>query len=345
MAPGDPAIPTRRSPPETSPANKSAKGVTTSDASQSVPELLAIAVAELGGSERQRPTGDGHRGRAVFRDRRAPCRAGRDRHRQVAGVPGSRNRARGQRRHAGRGVDGDDRPAASTRRSRPAPAGRFTHRRTAPPAAVRLAQRSTKLPVPEQDSQRQRRRAGRRRCSRRRNSSTRWRSPRSGRDVQRLTAWASTTDSGDRDDLKPGVPDRSWSQVSVSARECIGVARCPYGSECFSERARGRAGAADVVVTNHALLAIDAVAESAVLPEHSLLVVDEAHELVDRVTSVATAELTSATLGVAARRITRLVNPELTRATGGHVGHLRRRRSMTRRPAASIISTTRWRPT
>ena len=119
-----------------------------------------------------------------------------------------------------------------------------------------------------------------------------------GRDVQRLTAWASTTDTGDRDDLKPGVPDRSWSQVSVSARECIGVARCPFGSECFSERARGRAGAADIVVTNHALLAIDAVAESAVLPEHSLLVVDEAHELADRVTSVATAELTSATLGV-----------------------------------------------
>src|SRR5208337_545090 len=133
-----------------------------------------------------------------------------------------------------------------------------------------------------------------------------------GRDVQRLTTWASTTDSGDRDDLKPGVPDRSWSQVSVSARECIGVARCPYGTECFSERARGRASAADIVVTNHALLAIDAVAESVVLPEHSLLVVDEAHELTDRVTSVATAELTSAALGVASRRISRLVDPELT---------------------------------
>jgi ATP-dependent DNA helicase DinG len=134
-----------------------------------------------------------------------------------------------------------------------------------------------------------------------------------GRDVQRLTAWASTTDTGDRDDLKPGVGDRSWSQVSVSARECLGVARCPFGAECFSERARSRAGAADVVVTNHALLAIDAVAESAVLPEHALLVVDEAHELVDRVTSVATAELTSAAIGVASRRITRLVDPELTR--------------------------------
>ncbi|ORV62659.1 ATP-dependent DNA helicase [Mycobacterium fragae] len=131
-----------------------------------------------------------------------------------------------------------------------------------------------------------------------------------GRDVQRLTVWASTTDSGDRDDLKPGVADRSWQQVSVSARECLGVARCPFGTECFAERARGNAGGADIVVTNHALLAIDAVAESAVLPEHQLLV-DEAHELVDRVTAVATGELTAAALGVASRRITRLVGPEL----------------------------------
>ena len=132
-----------------------------------------------------------------------------------------------------------------------------------------------------------------------------------GRDVQRLTTWASTTESGDREDLKPGVADRSWSQVSVSARECLGMARCPFGTECFAERARGSAGRADVVVTNHALLAIDAVADSAVLPEHQLLVVDEAHDLVDRVTGVATGELTSAALGVASRRVTRLVEPEL----------------------------------
>jgi len=132
-----------------------------------------------------------------------------------------------------------------------------------------------------------------------------------GRDVQRLTTWASKTESGDREDLKPGVADRSWSQVSVSARECLGMARCPFGTECFAERARGSAGRADVVVTNHALLAIDAVADSAVLPEHQLLVVDEAHDLVDRVTGVATGELTSAALGVASRRVTRLVEPEL----------------------------------
>ena len=132
-----------------------------------------------------------------------------------------------------------------------------------------------------------------------------------GRDVQRLIAWSSATDTGDRDELTPGVPDRSWSQVSVSARECIGVARCPFGTDCFAEKARDKAGHADVVVTNHALLAIDAMTDAAVLPEHELLVVDEAHELVDRVTGVATAELSATSLGVAQRRVGRLVDPEL----------------------------------
>lgn len=132
-----------------------------------------------------------------------------------------------------------------------------------------------------------------------------------GRDVQRLTAWSSDTETGDRDELTPGVPDRSWAQVSVSSRECIGVSRCPYGTDCFAERAREKAGHADVVVTNHALLAIDAISDASVLPEHELLVVDEAHELADRVTGVATAELSATVLAVAHRRAARLVEPEL----------------------------------
>ncbi|WP_111510180.1 ATP-dependent DNA helicase [Mycobacterium kyogaense] len=132
-----------------------------------------------------------------------------------------------------------------------------------------------------------------------------------GRDVARLTAWSDTTQTGDRDDVVPGVPDRAWSQVSVSARECIGVSRCPFGSDCFAERARDRAADADVVVTNHALLAIDAIGDANVLPEHDLLVVDEAHELVDRVTGVATAELSATALGVAQRRAARVVDAEL----------------------------------
>src|SRR4029077_4992720 len=87
--------------------------------------------------------------------------------------------------------------------------------------------------------------------------------------------------------------------------------RCPFGTDCFAEKARGHAGSADIVVTNHALLAIDAMTDAAVLPEHELLVVDEARELVDRVTSVATAELSATSLGIAHRRVSRLIDPEL----------------------------------
>ena len=143
-----------------------------------------------------------------------------------------------------------------------------------------------------------------------------------GRDVARLTAWSSSTETGDRDDLTPGVPDRSWGQVSVSARECIGVARCPYGTDCFAEKARDKAGHADVVVTNHALLAIDAISDAAVLPEHELLVVDEAHELVDRVTGVATAELSASALGVANRRSSPARRPRARRTARGRDGDL-----------------------
>jgi ATP-dependent DNA helicase DinG len=133
-----------------------------------------------------------------------------------------------------------------------------------------------------------------------------------GRQVQRLREWAETTESGDRDELVPGVDERAWRQVSVTARECIGVQRCPFGSRCFAERAREIAGQADIVVTNHALLAIDALENGQVLPEHDVVIIDEAHDLVDRVTSVATAELSAAAVDAAARRCGRQVTEDAT---------------------------------
>src|SRR5439155_23372369 len=48
-----------------------------------------------------------------------------------------------------------------------------------------------------------------------------------------------------------------------------------------------------------------------VLPEHDLVIVDEAHDLVDRVTSVATAELGAAAIAAAARRCGRLIDQEV----------------------------------
>ncbi len=121
-----------------------------------------------------------------------------------------------------------------------------------------------------------------------------------GEQVVRVREWAQETTTGDRDDLVPGVSDRAWRQVSVTAMECLG-GQCPMLAECFPEAARARSREADVVVTNHAMLGIAASGSPGVLPEHQVLVVDEAHELTDRVTAQATAELSVATIDHAAR--------------------------------------------
>jgi ATP-dependent DNA helicase DinG len=127
-----------------------------------------------------------------------------------------------------------------------------------------------------------------------------------GRQVKRLHEWAGETTTGDRDELVPGVPEAAWRQVSVSAQECVGAQRCTFGSRCFAEKAREAAARADIVVTNHALLAIDATSEIEVLPEHDVVIVDEAHDLVDRVTSATTGELSGPAADAAARRAARL---------------------------------------
>jgi len=123
-----------------------------------------------------------------------------------------------------------------------------------------------------------------------------------GEEVVRLREWADRTETGDRDELKPGVSDRAWAQVSVSAAECLGR-RCPLVEECFSEMARSRAAEADIVITNHALLAINAFEGMKVLPEHKTVIIDEAHELVDRVTGAVSGSLTVAMVRRAARSV------------------------------------------
>lgn len=123
-----------------------------------------------------------------------------------------------------------------------------------------------------------------------------------GEEVVRLREWADRTETGDRDELKPGVSDRAWAQVSVSAAECLGR-RCPLVEECFSEMARSRAAEADIVITNHALLAINAFEGMKVLPEHETVIIDEAHELVDRVTGAVSGSLTVAMVRRAVRSV------------------------------------------
>ena len=126
-----------------------------------------------------------------------------------------------------------------------------------------------------------------------------------GAEVLALRTWAEEQAAhgglADRDDA-PSHTERAWAQVSIPVRECLGAQRCPYGSECFVESSRDAARAADLVVTNHALLAINAMHGGTVLPEHSAVIIDEAHELVSRVTGAASAELSPQMVERVARR-------------------------------------------
>jgi ATP-dependent DNA helicase DinG len=126
-----------------------------------------------------------------------------------------------------------------------------------------------------------------------------------GAEVLALRAWAEEQAAhgglADRDDA-PSHTERAWAQVSIPVRECLGAQRCPFGDECFVESSRDAARAADLVVTNHALLAINAMHGGTALPEHSAVIIDEAHELVSRVTGAASAELSPQMVERVARR-------------------------------------------
>jgi ATP-dependent DNA helicase DinG len=112
-------------------------------------------------------------------------------------------------------------------------------------------------------------------------------------DAKRLRAWAeSPKASGDRDDA-PDVDRRVWAANSVSGRECMGADECPYGHKCFAALAKAKAQTADVVVTNHTLLAIEIVDSHPILPERDAVILDEAHEFMDRTTQAVTEELTA----------------------------------------------------
>jgi ATP-dependent DNA helicase DinG len=113
-----------------------------------------------------------------------------------------------------------------------------------------------------------------------------------GDQVRRLVAWGDISPTGDRGDLDFEPHPRAWSMVSVTARECPGAFRCPSGGQCFAEAARARAAAADVVVVNTHLYATHVASDGAVLPEHDVVVFDEAHEVEDVMTSGLGIEIT-----------------------------------------------------
>ena len=129
-----------------------------------------------------------------------------------------------------------------------------------------------------------------------------------GEQVVAVRSWAEQSETGDRDDYPDEIDPRVWRSLSVGRRECVGESRCVYGEECFTVKRRQQAQEADIVVTNHAMLAIDALEGIPVLPEHDAVVIDEGHELVDRATAAVTSELAVPAAERALARARRLVD-------------------------------------
>lgn len=134
-----------------------------------------------------------------------------------------------------------------------------------------------------------------------------------GQQVVELREWAEQQlrdgEAGDRDHA-PTHQYQAWQQVAISARECLGAQKCPYARDCFAEKARDYARKADLVITNHALLSIDAFEHQSVLPEHDVVVIDEGHQLPSQVTSAASAELSPQLVERIARRSRRYVEDD-----------------------------------
>jgi ATP-dependent DNA helicase DinG len=100
-----------------------------------------------------------------------------------------------------------------------------------------------------------------------------------------LTAWASSTNSGDRAEVEE-LPEELcfWSEIAATSENCLG-SRCPRYQDCYITRMRQRAAASDLIVVNHHLLCADASVRQSpygeVVPECAFAVIDEAHQLED----------------------------------------------------------------
>jgi len=100
-------------------------------------------------------------------------------------------------------------------------------------------------------------------------------------EIKRIAEWAGSSPTGDQAEMEWTPSDNAWRAVSVGSDECPGAERCPLGDPCFAEQARRRAAAADVIVVNTHLYGLDVASGGAILPDHDVVVFDEAHVLED----------------------------------------------------------------
>jgi ATP-dependent DNA helicase DinG len=101
----------------------------------------------------------------------------------------------------------------------------------------------------------------------------------------RIKAWAGETPTGDRSEID--LPDQfhAWKDLSATSENCLGR-ECARHEECFVTRARALAAQADVLLVNHHLFFADLAMRTSragveILPDHDVVIFDEAHAIED----------------------------------------------------------------
>lgn len=112
-------------------------------------------------------------------------------------------------------------------------------------------------------------------------------------EVRKLIEWADETETGDQGDLTWSPSDKAWRLVSVGSDECPGAQRCPAADRCFSEQARASATLSDVVIVNTFIYGLHIAMNSELLPEHDVVVFDEAHQLEDVISNTVSTSIGS----------------------------------------------------
>lgn len=99
--------------------------------------------------------------------------------------------------------------------------------------------------------------------------------------VTRVVDWSMQTLDGTRLSLDPPVDDQVWDEVKAEHGNCLHKA-CPHYEPCHYQRSRRRMAQAEILVVNHALYMADValrMAGASYLPDHKLVIFDEAHHL------------------------------------------------------------------
>lgn len=140
--------------------------------------------------------------------------------------------------------------------------------------------------------------------------------------IRKIVKWAEETRTGDRAELEFEPDHRVWSAVSVGPMECPGANKCPSGGECFSEAARQQTHASSVIVVNLHLYGLHLASGGVILPEHDVVVVDEAHQLEDVLSSAAGLDFGAGRFASLARNARAIIDDSLATELGDIGGRL-----------------------